>query len=117
MIEMRGCRVIEAGDGLAAVGMAIGLHPDLIVMDTHLPQIDGLTATQRIRGVPDLHEVPIVFLSGDAQPAALTAALATGGDDYIIKPFDPGELEDMIEKYLGKNGVKRQATVNVTVEG
>src|SRR5689334_11417400 len=62
-LERRGFRVIEAEDGLEAVKRATNELPDLIIMDMEMPQLDGLSATRRIRQVNNLGSVPIVAVS------------------------------------------------------
>jgi DNA-binding response OmpR family regulator len=105
MLEMRGCRVIVAADGEDAVRVAEHERPDLILMDATLPRLDGLAATRRIRETITLRNVPIVFLSGHAEASFRAMALETGGNDYLTKPFEPGQLERMIERHLGRAGV------------
>ena len=100
LLEMHGYRVIEAGDGEQAVRLAETMHPDLVLMDTNLPRVDGLTATRRMRGLANIRKVPIVFLSGHAQPKFRAMALAMGGDDYVTKPFDPMDLQRIVERHL-----------------
>ncbi len=71
-LEHRGYRVVEAGDGEAAIEVAGRERPDLIVLDLQLPKLDGVTAAERIRQLPGLERVPI--LTNDAKPArSLTA--------------------------------------------
>lgn len=97
---MRGVLVIEAENGEAAVALAEGLQPDLILMDGTLPLLDGFAATRRIRGLASAGDVPIVFLSGHAQPASEARAFAAGCTDYVVKPFAVGELERRLERHL-----------------
>ncbi|MDT7807570.1 MAG: hypothetical protein QOJ70_1383 [Acidobacteriota bacterium] len=104
VLEMRGCRVAIAADGETAVHLAEGTRPDLILMDASLPRLDGLAATRRIRELAALHEVPIVFLSGHAEPSFRVEALETGGTDYLVKPFELAQLETVLERHLGKSG-------------
>lgn len=101
LLEMRGCRVLEAKDGEDAVRLAAAMHPDLVLMDISLPLLDGLTATGRIRQRPALRDVPIVFLSGHAEASFRAEALARGGNDYLVKPFAVAEIERIIERHLG----------------
>ncbi len=101
-MEMRGCEVVEARNGEEAVRMAEAMGPDLVLMDTNLPLVDGLMATRRIRKMETFCNVPIVFLSGHAQPDFRIAALASGGNEYLVKPFDPDELDSALERHLGK---------------
>lgn len=100
LLEAKGCRVSAATDGEAAVLSAQRERPDLILMDATLPRLDGLSATRLIRKMPALRDVPIVFLSGHAEAAFRDAALATGGDDFIVKPFELGQLGTTLDKYL-----------------
>jgi DNA-binding response OmpR family regulator len=99
-METHGYRVVEAADGEQGVVVASTSHPDLILMDTDLPHVDGLAATKRIRSLGTLHDVPIIFISGHAQPEARCAALATGGTEYFVKPIRLSELEAAVEREL-----------------
>lgn len=107
VLETRGCRVEIAADGEAAVRVAERTRPDLILMDAGLPRQDGLEATRRIRGLAALHDVPIIFLSGHAQPSFRAAALETGGTDYLVKPFELEQLERVLERHLRQDGAAR----------
>ncbi len=100
ILEMKGCGVVEACDGLEAVHLAESVHPDLILMDGSLPLFDGLSATRRIRENARLREVPIIAVSGHAEPAFQSAALAAGCTDYLAKPFACEQLEKLIDQYL-----------------
>ena len=100
VVESLGHRAIEAADGEAAVRMVEGIMPDLILMDTSLPGVDGLRATERIRKLKNATKVTIIFLSGHAQPHSREMALAAGGDDYFVKPINLGELQLTLAKYL-----------------
>lgn len=100
LLEGNGCRVIEAADGEEAISKAQSNQPDIILMDSSLPHVDGLTATVRIRMLESLRAVPIIFCSGHAQPQARDAALATGATEYLIKPVLIEELELAIRRHL-----------------
>ena len=100
ILERRGLTVVEAGDGFEAVDAAERERPDLILMDGGLPLLDGIAATRRLRGVPALTAVPIVFLSGHAGPQAQSAALHAGCDEYLVKPFDLARLDTVLNRYL-----------------
>lgn len=100
LLERRGLSVVEAGDGFEAIATAEREHPDLILMDSGLPLLDGVTATRRLRGLPAFSAVPIVFLSGHAGPQAQKAARDAGCDDYVVKPFDIARLDTVINRHL-----------------
>ncbi len=103
ILEMRGgVSIIEAENGETATALAESLHPDLILMDGTLPLLDGFAATRRIRELVSGCDVPIVFLSGHAQPASEVRAFAAGCTDYLVKPFPIGELERVLERHLSQ---------------
>jgi two-component system, cell cycle response regulator DivK len=104
LLEQRGLSVVEAEDGVKAVDAAEREHPDLILMDGGLPLLDGFAVTRRLREVPALAAVPIVFLSGHAGPQHLAAALDAGCDDYIVKPFDVALLDKVLTRHLPGRG-------------
>lgn len=101
MLEIRGYSVIEATDGEQAVQLAESAGPDLILMDGSLPRLDGLDATRRIRRSAHAARVPIAFISGHAEPAFLARAREAGCDEYLVKPPDLGQLNGVLQKYLG----------------
>jgi two-component system, cell cycle response regulator DivK len=103
ILELRGgISVVEAEDGEIAASLVESLHPDLILMDGTLPFVDGFEATRRIRELASGFDVPIVFLSGHAQPASEARAFASGCTDYLVKPFALGELERVLERHLSQ---------------
>ena len=81
--------VVTAGTGRGALAAAADAHPDLIVLDLGLPDIDGVDV---IRSLRKWTQVPIVILSGRLNSAAKVDALDAGADDYVTKPFSVEEL-------------------------
>ena len=113
LLERRGLSVVEAGDGLAAVDAAERECPDLILMDGSLPLLDGIGATRRMRGLPALSAVPIVFISGHSGAQHRTAALDAGCDDYVVKPFDLARIDTVLSRHLtGRRGVGTRDSFN-----
>lgn len=101
MLGLRGgISVVEAVNGEMAIELAETVQPDLILIDGTLPLVDGYEATRRIRKLTSTAEVPIVFLSGHAQPADEAKAFAAGCNDYLVKPFSLGKLGCVLERYL-----------------
>jgi CheY-like chemotaxis protein len=96
-----GVSVVEAENGEAATALAESLRPDIILMDGTLPLLDGFAATRRIRELTSGRDVPIIFLSGHAQPASEAKAFAAGCTYYLVKPFALGELERVLVQHLG----------------
>lgn len=99
-LQHRGCRVITAADGREAVETALVAHPDLILMDLNLPQLDGLAATERIRAHVELDSVPIIAVTAFDTYGIREAALEAGCQDYLLKPLGAGALERALRSAL-----------------
>ena len=101
-LEVSGYSVLLAGNGREAIDIALVHGPGLILMDLHLPVMDGLSATKILKSSPQTCQIPVLFLSGLGVPEGGMGQCNAGCDDYISKPFKLGELRDKIKKYLGK---------------
>jgi two-component system, OmpR family, phosphate regulon response regulator PhoB len=76
-------------------------RPDLIVLDIMMPGvIDGLTVLRRVRSAPDLKACKVVLLTGKGQQEDLIQGLSAGADAYMVKPFSPRELADLVATLL-----------------
>ncbi|WP_242417558.1 response regulator transcription factor [Sphingomonas panni] len=84
-----GLASIEAGDGEAALAIALEQRPDLIVLDINMPRMDGIEMCRRLRSVSD---VPILFLSSRDDEIDRVLGIELGADDYVVKPFSPREV-------------------------
>ena len=100
LLELNGYRVIEAINGQEAVLIAAQERPHLILMDLSLPQIDGLAATRSIRQLDGMRAVPIIAISAHDTSDFRTEALAAGCNEYLTKPVDFDQLEDLLKKLL-----------------
>jgi len=100
LLEIWDYSVLEAKDGGEALSFAEKEHPDLILMDVRMPQLDGFETARRIRQSEKTGSVPIIFLSGFAETAFRNEAAAAGGNEYLIKPVDFGELETLLGRFL-----------------
>jgi CheY-like chemotaxis protein len=100
LLEMSGYRVVEAVNGEQAVEAAEREHPDLILMDLSLPKLDGLAATRRIRQQPGASGVPIVAVSAHDTTDFHADALAAGCNEYVTKPIDFDQLEELLTRLL-----------------
>ncbi len=102
LLEMSGYRVVEAENGQQAVELARRELPDLILMDLSLPVLDGLVATRRIREHAELRTVPIVAVSAHDTADFHADALAAGCNEYVTKPIDFDQLDDLLGRLLAK---------------
>lgn len=101
MLELRGnVAVVEAENGEMAIALATNVRIDLILIDADLPVIDGYAATTRIREHTATHEIPIVMMSGHAEPAAQVRAYAAGCTEFLVKPFSLDGLDSLVNRYL-----------------
>ena len=91
--------MVEAYDGATALARAEELHPDLILLDIHLPDVSGLEVCARLRerGGP---AAKIVMLTAAAQEADVALGLAAGADHYLTKPFSPVRLLALVDALL-----------------
>jgi CheY-like chemotaxis protein len=99
-LEKKGFHVVEAEDGIRAVAKAQEVHPDLIIMDVEMPELDGLSATRRIRSIRELDGIPVVAVSAYGAEQFRAEALAAGCKEYVSTPFEPEELEQLIRSLL-----------------
>lgn len=105
LLEMWQYRVLEAKDGSAAISIAENFCPDLILMDVKMPEVDGFGVTREIRQSAKTKNVPIIFLSGCAEPIYKQKASAVGGDEYLVKPLNFQELEITLDRYISRSRV------------
>ncbi len=101
LLEQRGFDVLEAADGEEAVRLVESAGPDIVLLDGGLPVLDGLAVARRLRARESAPRLPIVFLSGRAEPLARTAAFDAGCDDYLVKPDGLDSLASVLARHLG----------------
>ena len=94
-----------AVDGGEGVAKAHTEKPDLILMDMHLPVLDGWEATRQIKESEDTKPIPIIALTADAMAGDREKAMAAGCDDYDTKPIELPRLLDKINAQLAKRGI------------
>jgi len=96
-LERAGFAVITAHDGREALMRARTEHPDLVVLDLGLPQLDGLDVTRQLRRDAD---IPIIMLTARDDETDKLVGLELGADDYVTKPFSPRELVARVRAVL-----------------
>jgi DNA-binding response OmpR family regulator len=106
-LTCEGYRVLEAGDGIAGLDLALEVQPNLIIMDIMMPRLDGLEAVRRLRARNAW--MPVVFLSARGDEVDRILGLEIGGDDYVTKPFSMRELLSRVKVILRRTGTARPA--------
>lgn len=99
-LQKRGYEVSTAVDGADACARTAETHPDLILMDVMMPNMDGLEATRKLRAAPGTQHIPVIALTARAMTGDREQVLAAGCDDYATKPIDLPELLVKIEALL-----------------
>ena len=100
-LAVEGYEIIEAVDGIEALAHAQAAHPDPILMDLALPNMDGWEATRRLKSDPRTRAIPVVALTAVAMRGDEEQARAAGCDDYISKPARPVAIREIVRKYIG----------------
>ncbi|MFO1270341.1 MAG: PAS domain-containing protein [Rubrivivax sp.] len=100
-------QLLEAVDGRSAIEVALAQRPDLLLVDLHLPDIDGVQVLARLRPEPALAHSTFVALSANALPEQIAAARAAGFDDYWTKPIDFGRFLAGIDRIARDQGASR----------
>ena len=98
-LKSMGLRVFEAGTGMEVLSLA-GEHPDLIIMDVKMPVLDGLETARRLKTDNSTRGIPVVLLSAMAQQAEVDRGMATGADEYVMKPITFSRLMDSIRTFI-----------------
>jgi DNA-binding response OmpR family regulator len=96
-LEREGFEVHEALDGSAALEVARGVNPDVVVLDWMLPKLDGMEVLRELRRFSDAY---VILLTARTEEVDRIVGLSTGADDYLTKPFSPGELIARIRAML-----------------
>ena len=100
-LESDDFEIHEADSGDAALQMVGQLQPDLMLLDVMMPgQVDGLGVCQRIKGDPVRKRTRVVMLSARSSAADRQAGLRAGADDYLVKPFSPRQLLQVVRRTL-----------------
>ena len=99
VLTRKGYRVVEAWDGKQAVEVAEAEELDLILLDLHLPRLNGLGVIHRLRHNAKLENVPIVIITGQDPEKYRSSAIAEGCDDFLLKPIDFDRLDAVLEYY------------------
>ncbi len=102
-LEFEGFHLLEADDGQSGLDLALSANPDLILLDLMMPGMNGLQVCQALKSNPQLQSIPIVLLSASDDSDDIEACLQLGAQNYVMKPFRPKMLIDVVREQLPPN--------------
>ena len=109
-LSPEGYHILEASNGKEAIAKIESEHVDLILMDIMMPEMDGVTATVKLR---ETSNIPIILLTAKSEDSDKILGLNVGADDYITKPFNPMEViarvRSQLRRYTMLGGTKQSS--------
>ena len=100
-LKSAGYDVIEAADGNAGLAQAKSNNVQLVLTDQNMPGIDGLTLIKSLRALPNFKTTPILMLTTESSDAMKSQGRAAGVIGWLVKPFDPQKLLEVVRKVIG----------------
>ena len=100
--RLDGFKVGIASRGDAALERARAVPPDAIVLDVMLPGLDGFEVARQMRAIPNLKDVPVVFLTARSPDDQQAQAQDLGNIDFVAKPFEPVDLVALVRRRVGE---------------
>ena len=95
-----GYKVVEAVDGMDALEKAEAQQIDLVLADQNMPRLDGIGLTKKLREHPRFKNTPILILTTESSDQMKQAGRAAGATGWLVKPFDPNKLIEVIQKVI-----------------
>ena len=99
-LKNAGFHVVEAVDGQDALDKAHSRDFDLVLTDQNMPRMDGITLTRKLRESPKFQHTPILILTTESSSQMKDAGRAAGATGWLVKPFDPAKLVEVIGKVI-----------------
>ncbi|MRR51774.1 MAG: response regulator [Rhodocyclaceae bacterium] len=100
-LKSSGYEVVEAVDGQDGLDKAKTKSFNLILTDQNMPRMDGITLIKSLRGLPQYKTVPILMLTTESSDAMKQQGRAAGATGWLVKPFDPQKLIEVVKKVIG----------------
>ena len=107
MLQRQGYQISAATNGQQGLEKAFDEHPDLILLDVMMPDIDGYEVTRRLRQNPSTADTPILMFTAKSQLDDKVAGYEVGANEYLTKPTHPSELQSKVKTLLSRMGEKR----------
>jgi len=114
LLQRPDIQLLTSVQGSPGVDIAQLRHPDLILLDVHLPDINGFDVLQRLRADRGTATIPIVVLSADATPGQVRKFCDAGANEYLTKPLDLKLLLGLIDNYLNEDDSSEESAAENT---
>lgn len=101
-VRNAGYAVREAADAAIGIKAILDSHPDLILLDVHMPYMSGLEVLKALKGDAQSRDIPVIMLTADSDDQTWLEALRWGAADYLTKPFEENELLETLGKWAAK---------------
>ena len=98
VLKSAGHGVVEAEDGMDGLQKALAKQFDLVITDQSMPKMDGITLVKALRALPQYKSTPILLLTTESADAMKDEGRAAGATGWLVKPFDPNKLLEVVEK-------------------
>ena len=96
-----GYEVLQASDGREALTLAQGRKLDMVIADVNMPNMDGIALVKALRALPEYKFIPILLLTTESTDAKRQEGKGAGATGWIVKPFNPEQLLNVVKKVLG----------------
>ena len=106
-LRFAGHEVIPTGNGAEAVEAVLRERPALIMMDVRMPIKTGYEACEELKSIPEVKDIPVVFLSAKGQESEVQTGIEKGAIEYILKPFAPDQLTQKVAQLLELYGYQK----------
>jgi len=103
-LNYNGHEVVVTTNGEEALAVTQNIQPDLVLLDIRMPRMTGYETCKQLKANAATHDIPVIFLSAKGQEAEVNLGFEVGAVEYIVKPFSPDQLIEIINTVLTKNG-------------
>ena len=117
MMTLRDLRISVALDGSRGYQQAVLLRPGLVLLDVHMPDMDGFTTCRRLKANPLTRDIPVIFLTGANELRERLEGFAAGGVDYICKPFEDMEVLARVGVHLHRANLAPEVAISPLMSG
>ena len=96
--------IVEAANGFEALRILPREKVDMVITDINMPDINGLELVSFVKGNPNYRNTPLVIISTEGSERDREKGLTLGADAYLVKPFEPARLQDLVQRFLQEEG-------------